>query len=490
MRSESPSSLDIPSSKPDVNRAHKSRQIVDRSTQEAPKEKSFKASFDESSAKVKGQAGSHKAPAAEKHTQTAEREHKQALMADEENTLLADAASSLASNHISQTINVSTRVQDTILASKKTVITPDADVTGGVFEGNAFGANALTLAPSNAESDSFGGSALLSRFEFDGSHEKTFAASAVQVSADDANNAWVMAGSLPVAEAKPSSISALAQSNDTLDARGASVKLSQAMAAIAAASRESTSAIDAAVKGPHSDIGLPESIDKSIAQLAMNSAEKLAASNGQSESVSTHQKINYQLNSMLARSVSESTIVDAPGQEALAEEDIDLDMKSVGTLTAERTEPKALTLGAEKVTLTAQVRVGMPGWADQIAERTASLVSQNIKQAEIQLNPQEMGPINVKISVNQDQVAVMFSAQNAGVREALDQSVQRLRDTLESEGMELIQADVDDQQAQPDQDTQEQDGHAPMVAEETLDGELDTQVIEITLPPSGIDQFA
>ncbi|WP_394202194.1 flagellar hook-length control protein FliK [Marinagarivorans algicola] len=486
MRSESPSSLDIPSSKSTIKQAHKARQIVDRSTQEAPREKPFKASFDESSAKAKGQAISHKVSDAEKSPQSHELEHKQILIADDESGLLSEAALSVVASHIDQAIDVSANEQGLILVSQEIALTPSVGMSGAMLEGNAFGDDALKLLPSDTNGDNFGGGALLGRFEFNVKHEKALKASTLQMSTDEINKTGMMTGGLPVVEVKYSSTSVLAQSNDTLDARGASAKLSQAMAAITATGRESA---NVTVKGPEVDLGSAMPSDKSIAQLAMNSAGKLAASHGQGEAVLTHQKINFQLNNMLGRSVSESTIIDASAQEILTEADAHLDIKSVSTLAIERTEPKTLASGAEKVTLTAQMRVGMPGWADQIAERTASLVSQNIKQAEIQLNPQEMGPINIKISVNQDQVAVIFSAQNAGVREALDQGVQRLRDTLESEGMALIQADVDDQQAAPDQDSQNHDEHTPIVADEISD-DIDTQTIEIALPPSGIDQFA
>jgi flagellar hook-length control protein FliK len=106
---------------------------------------------------------------------------------------------------------------------------------------------------------------------------------------------------------------------------------------------------------------------------------------------------------------------------------------------------KAYQASTDRVLMSANIRFGMPGWADQVAQRSASLASQNIKQAEIHLNPKDLGPINVKISVANDQAAITFTVQNASVREALDLSLQRLRDAFEGEGMNLVQADVRDQ---------------------------------------------
>lgn len=196
-----------------------------------------------------------------------------------------------------------------------------------------------------------------------------------------------------------------------------------------------------------------------------------------------HNKIGSQLNTLLSKGQ-----IDGSGLEATLDSDftVELSEPEIKTQVLNATEQRGAVASIDKVVVSAHVKVGMPGWSDQIAERTASLASQNIKQAEIQLNPQDMGVINVKISVNQDQVAVTFTAQNAGVREALDQSVQRLRDTLEAEGMDLVQADVGNQNPQSDDSANEQGSeriiHLP-------DGEGEVQNIHVEIPSSGIDDF-
>lgn len=201
-----------------------------------------------------------------------------------------------------------------------------------------------------------------------------------------------------------------------------------------------------------------------------------------------HQKISFQLNNMLGKNSVDAAVSDFQSESESSLELDAIDNKTAGSLMLDRNEPKLGVGGAEKVIVSAQVRVGMPGWADQIAERTANLASQNIKQAEIQLNPQEMGPINVKISVNQDQVAVTFTAQNLSVREALDQGVQRLRETLESEGMDLIQADVSDQSAHSESEA-DTDADGREIVDSSIEGD-DVQLLDVEVPSSGIDQFA
>ncbi|GAA5316915.1 MAG: flagellar hook-length control protein FliK [Candidatus Pelagadaptatus aseana] len=94
--------------------------------------------------------------------------------------------------------------------------------------------------------------------------------------------------------------------------------------------------------------------------------------------------------------------------------------------------------------LQAQVKagIGQPKWQAVISERVAFMASQNIKSAEIQLDPPELGPLQVRVTVNQDQASVAFASHHAQVREALDQTAFRLRDMLQQEGMTQVDVDV------------------------------------------------
>lgn len=93
-----------------------------------------------------------------------------------------------------------------------------------------------------------------------------------------------------------------------------------------------------------------------------------------------------------------------------------------------------------------QVAFGHAQWSEALAERTAWLAGQQIHSAELQLDPPELGPLQVRISVHQDQASVSFVSANPQVREALDQSMTRLRDLLQEQGMQLVDAGVSDQQ--------------------------------------------
>lgn len=98
------------------------------------------------------------------------------------------------------------------------------------------------------------------------------------------------------------------------------------------------------------------------------------------------------------------------------------------------------------------ISFGQPQWANMVAERSAWLFSQNINSAELVLDPPELGRMTVQIQVHsQDQASVTFTSANANVRDALDQSSQRLRELLSEQGMNLVNVDVSDRQPADDQ---------------------------------------
>ena len=58
-----------------------------------------------------------------------------------------------------------------------------------------------------------------------------------------------------------------------------------------------------------------------------------------------------------------------------------------------------------------------------MAERVVWMTNANIQEAEIQLNPRELGPIGIKVTVQNEQASVSFVAQHATTREALEQAL-------------------------------------------------------------------
>lgn len=85
------------------------------------------------------------------------------------------------------------------------------------------------------------------------------------------------------------------------------------------------------------------------------------------------------------------------------------------------------------------------GWSEAVVDKVMWLSSQNLKSAEIQLDPAELGRLEVRVDMSKDQTQVTFASPHAGVRETLEGQMQRLRDLFTQQGMNLLDVNVSDQ---------------------------------------------
>jgi flagellar hook-length control protein FliK len=97
---------------------------------------------------------------------------------------------------------------------------------------------------------------------------------------------------------------------------------------------------------------------------------------------------------------------------------------------------------------TIAVPVNDRNWPGAIAGQVQWLVNNNVQSATLQLSPEHLGPVEVRIDVQQSQVNVSFSAAHPDTRSALEQSVPRLREIFAGGGLTLGQATVQ-QEARP-----------------------------------------
>ena len=82
------------------------------------------------------------------------------------------------------------------------------------------------------------------------------------------------------------------------------------------------------------------------------------------------------------------------------------------------------------------------GFNDGFGARIGWLADQRIGHAEIRLNPEHLGAIDVRLQIDGSKVSAEFQSAHADVRHALENSVGRLRDMLGQQGLQLTHADV------------------------------------------------
>ncbi len=189
--------------------------------------------------------------------------------------------------------------------------------------------------------------------------------------------------------------------------------------------------------------------------------------------------------------ITVSSSIDEKILEAAAEEAKVGNLKSTATARPDTAavlqSPSPQSVSGGRVSIPVTVQFGNERWSESVAQNSAKLVMGNIQTAQLQLDPPELGPLTIKIHVQQDQAAVSFVANNAAVKEALDATMVRLRDLLSEQGINLVDTNVSDQsQHRGRQGHGEARGQSAQTSAE-LAGEEPVRVA-LTLP-SGIDYF-
>lgn len=95
-------------------------------------------------------------------------------------------------------------------------------------------------------------------------------------------------------------------------------------------------------------------------------------------------------------------------------------------------------------TTSIDVPVSHAEWGDKVAGKLTWLTARNMSVAEIHLTPPDMGPMEVRVQVQQDQANITVHSANPAVRDQLELHSHRLRDMLSEQGFSLEQFDVSD----------------------------------------------
>mgnify|MGYP001564729270 FL=1 len=144
------------------------------------------------------------------------------------------------------------------------------------------------------------------------------------------------------------------------------------------------------------------------------------------------------------------------------------------------------------------------GWTEEVVNRVMYLSSINLKSADIQLQPAELGRLDIRVNMTADQQAqVNFMSGHAAVREALESQSGRLREMFAQQGMGQVDVNVSDQsrgwqgQGQEQQQNQARgvsgsgghnDGHDTGLAGEAT--EVAAPIAQSVIGSSAVDYYA
>lgn len=96
----------------------------------------------------------------------------------------------------------------------------------------------------------------------------------------------------------------------------------------------------------------------------------------------------------------------------------------------------------DKANLQLDTPMNSQKWGEHFTQRVQWVVGQSMSGAQIRLNPQHMGPIEVRVQMQNDQAMVSFTAQHGATREAIEAALPRLRDMLNEQNVNVVDIDV------------------------------------------------
>lgn len=117
-----------------------------------------------------------------------------------------------------------------------------------------------------------------------------------------------------------------------------------------------------------------------------------------------------------------------------------------------------------------------PRFADGMGQQIVVLAQHGIQQARMSLSPPEIGPVDVRITIANDEASVQLAAPTALARDAIQDALPKLREMMEQSGLRLQDAGVYAQLPQREQSgfgRQRDDGAPPSAPSPPFVDELD-----------------
>lgn len=178
--------------------------------------------------------------------------------------------------------------------------------------------------------------------------------------------------------------------------------------------------------------------------------------------------------------------------EASVSQSLNLDAEGLALTETGSTERRAnLPLSLQSIPLP----VKHPQWGQALGQRVVYMTNSHIQQAQITLNPEKLGPIQIKLHMDRDQqMQVTLNAQHGTTKEAMEAAIPRLREMLEQSGVQVASVDVGDFSQFADQQTEQDENNTSAFAAASVSGdettELASEVVATTQSDQLVDYYA
>jgi hypothetical protein len=132
----------------------------------------------------------------------------------------------------------------------------------------------------------------------------------------------------------------------------------------------------------------------------------------------------------------------------------------------------------------------IPGTFPEIVDSVRTLSDQKGGEMRLRLNPPELGHLDIKVSVSDEQTYVSITASNSNARDVLEQHIGRLRTLLDAAGLNLADAQVSDHGRPHQSPTEDLPEWARAVPPLAAVDEVGGSGVDVAESSHGIDLFA
>jgi flagellar hook-length control protein FliK len=150
--------------------------------------------------------------------------------------------------------------------------------------------------------------------------------------------------------------------------------------------------------------------------------------------------------------------------------------------------PGGITHAAQPQVVQMQSSVDSSGFAQELGQQVAWMGGQDIKEARIKLNPEALGELEVKVSVEHNRVDVAFAAQHPAAVTAVQQTLGQLDTMLAGHGLSLGHTFVG-QQHQGSEGSSSSSGRGSFAGSDSGDGDVEASPIR-QVAVGLVDMFA
>jgi flagellar hook-length control protein FliK len=92
-------------------------------------------------------------------------------------------------------------------------------------------------------------------------------------------------------------------------------------------------------------------------------------------------------------------------------------------------------------------------FANEVKDKVLIMIQHKIQRADIRLDPPELGSMQIKVQMQNEQAVVSFIVQNQQAKEVLEQNMARFKEALAESGVDVGDANVEHQDAQSGEQT-------------------------------------